>query len=181
MERKDILIRSALLISIVISTIPVTAQNNKEKKTISSPKIPSQLRDSKLLPEATISFPTPSTELFKPNSFSPSYNNLFYFNPVLCDYNLSDTTKWSTCLSFIPFNRQTTFLGLGEYNNIGVSLLWNFTNILSFETNAYFMKQFGYVFPFRQISYGMGLTLNGSTIQNNSKNRDWNRGRISIR
>ncbi|MDD2437915.1 MAG: hypothetical protein PHG27_06085 [Massilibacteroides sp.] len=165
MEKKDILIWSVWLMSIVISTIPAIAQDNKQnnnekKGPISSPKISSQLPDSKLLPETTTSFPASSTELFNPNPFLSSYSSLFRFNPVLWNYNLSDTTKWATRLLFIPFNRQTTLLGLGEYNNIGVSLLWNSANKLSFETSTYLSKQFGYVFPSRQILYGMDLMLN---------------------
>ncbi len=165
MKKKNTLIWTASLISIVIPATTATAQNNIEKKeTISLPEKPTQLPDGtfklQLSPDPATSYPIPSTKLFTPNLFSSPYASMLRSNPVIWNYNLSDTTKWSTRISLIPFNQLTTYIGLGEYNNLGASLLWVPANKLSLEIGAFISKQFGYILFSHQILFGTGITLN---------------------
>jgi len=161
MKKNNSCIWFVLLISIVITAIPATAQNKNEKhETISLPE--KSYRDEyhlQLLSEPRIAFPMLYTDLFSPNLFISPYASGLRFNPTMRNYNWSDTTKSSAYLSIFPFNQHTTYIGLGEYNNIGSSLLWTPTNKLTIETSAFISKQFGYVLPSRQILYGTGVVL----------------------
>lgn len=162
MKKKNICIWFMSLINIVITAIPATAQNTNEKReTISLPEKPSQNEtfNPQLLLEPTGSFPMLSTDLFSSNLFLSPYASMLRYNPAIWNYNLNDTTKWSTYLSLIPFNQQTTHIGVGEYNNIGTSLLWSPTNKLSINTSVFISKQFGYIFPSRQTLCGTEIML----------------------
>lgn len=162
MKKKIIYIWFVLLMSIVTTAIPVTAQNYNEKRETNS--LPEKLPQNgtynpQFLLEPTGSFSVLSTDLFSPDLLLSPYNRVLRYNPTIWNYNLNDTTKWSTRLSLIPFNQLKTHIGLGEYNNIGTSLLWSPTNTLSINTSAFISKQFGYVFSSRQTLYGTNAML----------------------
>lgn len=159
--RKKICMLFVLLIGIIISVIPSTAQNkNWVKETISLPKKSSQ--DNAFNPQflsSPVPSPTLSGNLFSPDLYLSTNESILRHNPAILNYNYSNTDRLSDHLYYIPFNQLTTYIGLGEYNNIGASLLWIPTSKLSINTSAFISKQFGYIFPSRQISYGAGVML----------------------
>ncbi len=85
-----------------------------------------------------------------------SYQN----NLLMWNYKISDTTKLSPHFSVTPTNSQTTYVGLGSYNNIGTTLKWQPTDELALEGSAFISRQLGYMLFTRQVVCGATLGVN---------------------
>ncbi len=149
------------LIGTVIPATSVTAQSNEHRELLLLPEKPEQTDEAvkpRLMPESTTPFPalSPSTTGMP---LSP-YENTLKFNPMLWNYNVSDTTMFLKHFSYMPFGQRRTYIGLGMNHDIGASILWSPTGKLSLETKIFISKQFGYMLSSRQVSTGAGLMLN---------------------
>lgn len=79
--------------------------------------------------------------------------------PATWKWQLNDTTAKPRFL-YRPFNRQTRYPGLGNYNNLGTSLSWMPAKRLYTEGGVFLSKQYGFILSSRHIAYGAHLGLN---------------------
>lgn len=79
--------------------------------------------------------------------------------PHLGEYNRSDY-KILQNLSLTPYNHQYTYVGLGNFNNIGALLRWTLSDNFSAEGGTFMSIQYGFLKPSRHIAYGYKWKLN---------------------
>jgi len=142
------------------------SQNTIENKVYRNPtgisNPPRIINDGYTMPLLDYTFLTHklSTGSYQSELFSDPYTRIQKANPLMWNHNLSDTTKLSPRFSVTPINNQTTYIGLGSYNNIGTSFMWKPTDELSLEGSAFISRQLGYVLYSRQVVYGANVMLN---------------------
>jgi hypothetical protein len=101
-----------------------------------------------------------SADFYPNNLGSNPYISMQKSNPLMWNHDLSDTTRLSPRFSVTPINKQTTYVGLGSYNNVGTSLKWKPTNALSLEGSAFISRQLDYNLFSQQMVYGASAMLN---------------------
>jgi len=101
-----------------------------------------------------------STDSYQNNLISNPFASMQKSNPLMWNHDISDTTKLSPHFSVTPTNSQTTYVGLGSYNNIGTTLKWQPTGELALEGSAFISRQLGYMSFSRQVVYGASLGVN---------------------
>lgn len=79
--------------------------------------------------------------------------------PVTWKGPLNDTIAKPRFL-YRPYNRQTRYPGLGNYNNLGFTLAWMPARRLYTEAGVFLSKQFGFILSSRHIAYGVHFGLN---------------------
>lgn len=152
---------SILLLTLLVSSIVVMAQNSDESgkvplfkdsigfsnDTYKNPQFSS--------PELFNSLVLTTLSLYHPASpYTSAFNNTIAWN-----LSFNDSTYRPRFL-FSLFNRQATYVGLGNYNNIGASLMWMPTSRLSIDGSIFLSKQYGYILFSNQIAYGASMGLN---------------------
>lgn len=161
MKKKDFL--QILLAFIHIPAMPLIAQNMSEDKgIISFPESSymdeirknSMSQESSLIPAVSISNTFEMTSLSSPSM-------LFKNNPVLWNYDLSDTDKLSKRLSVTSFRQQAIYSGLGDYTNIGATFRWSPSKSkFSIDAGGFAGTQHGYMVFSQQTIWGTNMGLN---------------------
>lgn len=105
-------------------------------------------------------------DLYRINPLLNLHRTALRYNPSYLNYDMSKNYKLSKKLFLAPYNRQTTYLGLGHYNNIGASVKWTPVSRFSIENEAFLSLQYGYTLFSKQISYGYNLRFNYDITHN---------------
>ena len=105
-------------------------------------------------------------DLHRINPLLNLYRNALRYTPNYLNYDMSKNYKLSQKLYLTPYNRQITYLGLGNYNNIGASLKWTPLSRFSIESGVFLSLQYGYTLFSKQISYGYNWSLNYDVTHN---------------
>ncbi len=107
-----------------------------------------------------------SLDSYRANSLFNLYRTALRYDPSYINYDMSKNYKLSKKFFLTPYNRQTTYLGLGHYNNIGTSFKWIPLSRYSIESEAFLSLQYGYTLFSKQISYGYNLRFNYDITHN---------------
>lgn len=162
--------RSSLLLTLftllLVSVDLVVAQNSNENSGINFDKEISDYKDkvknNPLFPESTPLYNPPLlSNPFTINPIGVSSHALMRNHSISLDYSLLDTKKLSKQFSITSFGQQATYLGLGDYTNMGATFRWSPSKSkFSIDAGGFAGKQHGYMLFLQQTIWGTNLNLN---------------------